>query len=150
MEQEGRSGRRDSMCRGPGVGTPGPDVERSRGSVAGVRSQVLANRNAGHPVKDLNSKIFCCCSVTQSCLTLWDPKDCSAPGLPVPHHVPELAHTHVHRVGDAIQPSHPVAPFSSRLGSFPASGSFPVSLLFAPGGQSIGASASVLPMNIQD
>ena len=74
------------------------------------------------------------------------------PSFPVLHHFPELAPTHVHRVGDAIQPSHPVAPFSSCPQSFPASGSFPMNWLFAPGGQSIGASAlaSVLPMNIQD
>jgi len=65
----------------------------------------------------------------------------------------ELTQTHVHRVGDAIQPSHPVSiPFSSCLQSFPASGSFLMSQLFASGGQSIGVSAStsVLPMNIQD
>ena len=41
-------------------------------------------------------------SVTQSCLTLCDPMDCSMPGFPVPHQLPELAQTHVHRVGDAI------------------------------------------------
>ena len=40
------------------------------------------------------------------CLTLCDPMDCSMPGFPVHHHLPELAQTHVHRVGDAIQPSH--------------------------------------------
>ena len=45
-------------------------------------------------------------SVTQSCPTLCDPMDCSTPGLPVPHHLLELAQTHVHRVIDAIQPSH--------------------------------------------
>ena len=43
--------------------------------------------------------------VAQSCLT-WDPKDCSTPGFPVHHQLPELTQTHVHRVGDAIQPSH--------------------------------------------
>ena len=75
--------------------------------------------------------------------------DCSTPGLPV---LLELAQTLVHGIGDAIQPSHPVVPFSSSLQSFPASGSFPLSGLFASGGQSIGisVSASVLPMNIQD
>ena len=52
----------------------------------------------------------CCCSVTQSCPTLCDPMDCSTPGFPVLHHLPELAQTHVHRVGDAIQPSHPLRP----------------------------------------
>ena len=46
------------------------------------------------------------CSVTQSCLTLYVPMDCSMPGLPVHHQLPELAQTHVHWIGDAIQPSH--------------------------------------------
>ena len=45
-------------------------------------------------------------SVSQSCLTLCNPMDCSTPGLPVHHQLPELAQTHVHQVGDAIQPSH--------------------------------------------
>ena len=47
--------------------------------------------------------------VTQSCLTLFDPMDCSTPGLHVRHQLPEFAQTHVHWVGDAIQPSHPVS-----------------------------------------
>ena len=47
-------------------------------------------------------------SVTQSCLTLWDPMDCSTPGLPVHHQLPEFIHTHVYWVGDTIQPSHPL------------------------------------------
>ena len=46
-------------------------------------------------------------SVAQSCLTLCDPINCSTPGLPVHHHLPEFTQTHVHRVRDAIQPSHP-------------------------------------------
>ena len=91
-------------------------------------------------------------SVAQSCLTLCDPMDCSTPGLPVHHPPPEFIQTHVHWVGDAIQPSHPVVPFSSLLQSFSTSGSFPMSQLFTSGGQSIGVSASapVLPMNIRD
>ena len=48
-------------------------------------------------------------SVTQSCLTLCDPMNCSTPGLPVHHQLLEFTQTHVHRVGDAIQPSHPVS-----------------------------------------
>ena len=48
------------------------------------------------------------CSVSQSRLTLSDPMDCSTPGFPVHHQLPELAQTHVHRVGDAIQPSLPL------------------------------------------
>ena len=48
-------------------------------------------------------------SVAQSCLTLCDPMDCSMPGFPVHHQLPELTQTHVHHVGDAIQPSHPLS-----------------------------------------
>ena len=47
-------------------------------------------------------------SDAQSCPTLCNPMDCSTPGFPVHHQLPELAQTHVHRVGDAIQPSHPL------------------------------------------
>ena len=47
-------------------------------------------------------------SVAQSCLTFCDPMDCHTPGFPVRHQLPELARTHIHRVGDAIQPSHPL------------------------------------------
>ena len=68
--------------------------------------------------------------------------DCSTPGFPVLHHLPELAQTHVHQVSDAIQPSYPLSFFSFCLQSFPESGSFPMSWLFASGGQRIGASAS--------
>ena len=53
----------------------------------------------------------CCAqfsSVTQLSLTLCDPVYCSTPGFPVHHQLPELAQTHVHRLGDAIQPSHPL------------------------------------------
>ena len=46
-------------------------------------------------------------SVTQSCLTLCNPMNCSTPGLPVHHQLPEFTQTHVHQVGDAIQPSYP-------------------------------------------
>ena len=92
-------------------------------------------------------------SVAQLCLTLCDPMDCSMPAFPVHYQLLELTQTHVHLVGDAIQPSHPLSsPFSSHLQSFPVSGSFPVSQFFTSGGQSIGvsASASVLPMSICD
>ena len=53
-----------------------------------------------------------CCSFAQLCLTLCDPMDCSTPGFPVPHHLPEFAQVHVHWIGDAIQSSHPLSPFS--------------------------------------
>ena len=48
-------------------------------------------------------------SVAQSCLTLCDPMNCSMPGLPVHHQLPEFTQTHVHRVRDAIQPPHPLS-----------------------------------------
>ena len=76
---------------------------------------------------------------------LCDPMDCSMPGFPVHHYLPELS---VHWVSDIIQPIlSSVTPFSSPH-SFPASGSFPLRWLCTSGSQRIGASALVLPMNI--
>jgi len=97
-------------------------------------------------------KRHCCCSVTQSCLTVYKPMYCSTPVFLVFQHLLELAQTHVHWVQCHLTISSSVVPFSSCLQSFPASGSFLISQLFASGGQSIGVSASawVLPMNIQD
>ena len=92
-------------------------------------------------------------SITQSCPPLCDLMDNSMPGLPVYYQLPEFTQTHVHWVGDAIQPSHPLSsPSPPAFKFFPASGSFQMSQFFASGGPSIGvsASASVLPMNIQD
>jgi len=60
-----------------------------------------------HPTsKGSDSTLFS--SVSPLCLTLCDPMDCSTPGFPVYHQLPELTQTHGHRVGDAIQPSHPL------------------------------------------
>ena len=91
--------------------------------------------------------------VAQSCPTLCEPMDCSMPGLPVYHQLPEFTQTQC-SLNRWCHPaiSSSVIPFSSCLHSLPASGSFPVSQLFAWGGQSIGVSAStsVLPMNTQD
>ena len=90
-------------------------------------------------------------SVTQLCPTLWDPTDCSTPGLPVHHHH-EFAQTHVHRVGDTIQPSHPLLSPSPPAFNLSQIRVFSNEQFFTSGGQNIGvsASASVLPMNIQD
>ena len=70
-----------------------------------------------------------------SCVQLfWDPMDCSTPGFPVFHCLPEFAQTHIHWVNDAIQPSHPLTPSSPTCPqSFPASGSFPTSQLCTSG-----------------
>ena len=59
-------------------------------------------------------------SATQSCPTLCDPMNCSAPGLPVHHQLPESTQTHVHRVSDAIQPSHPLSSLLLPPSSFPS------------------------------
>ena len=65
----------------------------------------------------------CCCSITQSCLTLCDHKDCSTPGLPVPHHLPEFAQVHVQCISDAILAiSFSDTLFSFCPQSFPTSG----------------------------
>ena len=72
----------------------------------------------------------------------------STPGFPVLHYIPEFAQTHVHWVSDAIQPSLLLA-LLLLPSVFPESRSFPVSWFFASSGQSMGALASVLPMNIQ-
>ena len=104
----------------------------------------IALHQPGHSLNHM-----CVCSVTVV-LTLCDPVNCSMPSLPVHQQIPESTQTHVHWVSDAISPS--VVPFSSCLQSFPASGAFPMSQFFTSGDQSIGvsASASVLPMNIQE
>ena len=104
-------------------------------------------------LKNQNKLLISCCSVAQQCLTLCDPMDCSTPGFLVLHHFLELAQTHVHRVGDAIQPSRPLLSpsppafnFSQHQGLFQWVGSS------HQVGQSIGASASasILPINIRD
>ena len=94
--------------------------------------------------------IHICCSVAKLYPSLWDTMNCSKPGFPVLHHLPELAQTHVHWVSDAKQPSHPLSPPSlSALSLSQHQGLFQRIVFFSAGGQSIKASAPVLLMNIQ-
>ena len=97
-----------------------------------------------------SANLYChCCSVTKSCLTHWNPMDCSTPGFPVLHHL-LLCSNSCPLSRCSIQPSRPLLPvFLPSI--FPSIRDFLVCLLFASGGQSIGASAlaSDLPMNIQ-
>ena len=89
---------------------------------------------------------------SHSVVSLSDPMDCSTPSLHVHHRLLEFTQTHIHRVYDAIQPSHPLSsPFLPTLNLSHHQCFFPKSQLFASG-QSIGvlALASALPMNIQD
>ena len=82
-------------------------------------------------------------SVAQSCLTLCNPMNCSMPGLPVHHQLLELTQTHVHQVGDAIQPSHPLSsPSPPAPNPCQHQSLFQWVKLFAWGGQSTGVSAS--------
>ena len=99
---------------------------------------------------DINIKSDQIRSVAQSCQTLCDPMNRSTPGLPVHHQLPEFTETQ-HPSSQRCHPtiSSSVAPFSFCPPSFPTLESFPMSWLFPSGGQSIRASASVLPMNIQ-
>ena len=99
----------------------------------------LNNRCKGQTKYVCGLDCCCCCSSSfaQSCLTFCNPMD--MPGFPVLHHLLEFAQTHVHWVGDAIQPSHPLSsPSPPALNLFPASGSFPMSWLSVSGGQSVG------------
>jgi len=91
--------------------------------------------------------------LSQLCPILCDPMDGSMPGFPVHHQLLELTQTHAHWVGDAIQPSHPLlSPSPPAFNLSQHQGSFQISQFFTSGGQSFGisASASVLPMSIQD
>ena len=91
-------------------------------------------------------------SVAHSCPILSHPMNHSTPGLPVHQQLPEFTQTHVHRVGDAIQPSHPLLSPSLPAPNPSQHQSFPMRQLFAWGGQTTGVSAlaSLLPKNTQD
>ena len=91
-------------------------------------------------------------SVTQSCLTLCDPMNHSTPGLPVHHQLPESTQTHVHWVGDTIQPSHPLSsPSPPAPNPSQHEGLFKwVSSSHQVASIGVSASTSVLPMNTQD
>ena len=97
-----------------------------------------------------NSDCYCC-SVAQLCLTLCDPMDYSTPGFSALLPSPRACLNSCPLSWWCLPTiSSSVAPFSSCPQSFLVSGSFPISRLFIPGGQSIGALASVPPMNVQD
>ena len=94
--------------------------------------------------------VHCCCSVAKSCPTLCNLMDCSMLGFSVLYHLPEFAQTHVHWVSDVIQPFHPISSpsppvfsLSQHQGLFQRVGSSHLHI-------GASASASALPMNIQD
>ena len=85
------------------------------------------------------------------CLTFCDPMGCSTPGFPLLHHIPKFTPAHVHWVGDAFQPSHPLLPPSPLAFNLPSHGLFLSESALCVRWQSIGVSASApaLPMNSQ-
>ena len=112
--------------------------------VFNIKAKILSKKFA-------NQTQWLISSVSQSCPTLCHLMDCSTPGFPVHHQLPELTQTHFHPAGDAIQQSHPLSSLS--LLGFNLSQhlqSSPRSQFFASGGQNIGLSASVPLMTSQD
>ena len=85
-------------------------------SLPGLNSMTNQNQPLQTPLTPLVRSQFVsfssCCSDAQWSPTLCNPMDCSTPGLPVPHHLPEFAQVHVHCISDAIQPFHPLMPSS--------------------------------------
>ena len=87
-----------------------PGLGRSPGGAYGNKLQYSCLENP-HGQRSLggHSPSVQFSSVAQSCLTLCNPMDCSTPGLPVHHQLPELAQTHVYQISDAIQPFYPLS-----------------------------------------
>ena len=88
-----------------------------------LRPRVVTDEGARCPeqsVLGMGSVYVQFISVHQSCPTLWDPKHCSMPGLPVHHQLPEFTQTHVHWIGDATQPSHSLSSPSPPASIFPS------------------------------
>ena len=100
----------------------GETIENMADYISGV-SKITADADCSHDIKRrllIGKKVMTdlvqFTSVSKSRPTLWDTMNCSRPGLPVHHQLPEFTQTHIHRVGDAIQPSHPLlSPFSPAL-----------------------------------
>ena len=76
----------------------------------GAHAQQQESHRSGEPEPGTAEQPQSVSAGAQSCPTLCDPVDCSTPGLPVRHRLPEPPQTHVHGVGDAIQPSRPLLP----------------------------------------
>ena len=84
---------------------PNPGIEPASPAPPALQPDSLPLSHCGSP----HSELVQFSSVAQLCPTLCDPMDCSMPGLPVHHQLLELSQTHVHRVSDDIQPSHPLS-----------------------------------------
>ena len=87
--------------------TTGKTISLTRRTLVGKVMSLLLNMLSRLVITFLPRSQFS--SVAQSCPTLCDPMNCSMPSLPVHHQLPEFTQTHIHRVGDAIKPSHPLS-----------------------------------------
>ena len=121
-------------------------VSRSKGNSEYQNSIINLTGQSAYSHESSTSVQFS--SVAQSCPILCNPRNCSMSGLPVYHQLSEFTQTHVHWVGDAINYHMLCHPLLLLPQSFPASGSFQMSQLFASGGQSIGVSASTSALDI--
>ena len=142
---------RQECCSGLPFPTPGdlpnPGIEPMSLACLGLAGRFFTTVPSGKP-EYINSVQFSHSVVSD---LLW-PHGLQDTRLQIHHQLPDLAQTYVHRVGDTSNHLSSVIPFSSCFQSLPASESFPMNQFFTSSGQSIGASASasVLPMNIQD
>ena len=89
-----------------------PALGKMCGNVKTVNMSISGSLPLNISSQGFQCLCWCCCSVTQSCLTLCDSMDCSIPGFPVLYYLPEFAQTHVNWVNDAIKLSHPLWPLS--------------------------------------
>ena len=100
--------------------TTGKTIALTRRTFVGKVTPLLLNMVSSLVVTFLPRSSVQFSSVARSCPTLCEPMDCSTPGFPVHHQLLELAQTHVYRVGDAIQPSHPLSATSPLPSVFPS------------------------------
>ena len=115
---------------------------------ASYHSQPLCSSPTFEPFGFLFCSVTRFSSVAQSCPTLSDPMNCSMPGLPARHQLPESTQTHVHHVSGAIQASHPLSPPCPAFNLSQHQVFCPVCQFFASSGQSIGSlSFSISPSN---
>ena len=107
-----------TLSRGGERGVLGVGGRETRSPGRGVEGKKGSGFSSGSVEAVPRLFKVCCCSVAKSCPTLCDPMDCSTPGFPVLHCLPEFAQIHVCWVGDAIQPSHSLpssSPFACNL-----------------------------------
>ena len=95
-------------CPPPGD-LPDPGIKAVSPSTPALQVDSLPLSHEGSPAMEYSVSSVQFSSVTQSCPTLCDPMNCSTPGLPVHYQLLECTQTHIHRVSDAIQPSHPLS-----------------------------------------